>query len=455
MAMKMEINRLDRDEFMYELTLRGIKVNDETTVAEMRKTLRQLLKLEKGGSTLTYPTYPYKFASDYEALTKKIKEIEELVKNFADTPDSGQFLKISTKLWHAYGRADRSKPTGDDETGQRSAVIVSILGLFSSLQSRARKYKRLSQTHSPLELADLLSSTNMHDEQEESSTSEEESLDDHDDDDDVTNLIPPRPCATVSMDKPKTVPVYLWNLKYDGEGMSLNSFLENVNELSISRNVPKTQLCTSASDLFTGKAKIWYNSVKDQVRSWDELVFALRKQFLPSDYNDRLFDEIKQRTQGPKESIGLYIATMINMFNRLTCSPTEHLKLKILMKNISPFYQSQLGLVKVQSIQQLIELSRQLEERKEAIENFVPPSRNKKMMEPDLAYVYTDNASTSRASAVEISEISCWNCKKGGHRASECKEPKSKYCFRCGNNGYTVRSCPKCSGSSGNGSRRH
>ena len=166
-------------------------------------------------------------------------------------------------------------------------------------------------------------------------------------------------------------------------------------------------------------------------------------------------DEIKQRTQGPNESMGIYVATMVNMFNRLVCPVSDPLKLKILQKNISPFYQSQLGLVKIQSIQQLVELGRQLEERKEAIENFAPPPRSKKLLEPDLAYIYSTSSTASSSHEVDVAEISCWNCKGIGHRAAECRAPKSKYCFKCGQANYTVRTCPKCSRDSGNLQRRH
>lgn len=44
---------------------------------------------------------------------------------------------------------------------------------------------------------------------------------------------------------------------------------------------------------------------------------------LPADYNDKLIDEIKKRTQGPTETMGIYLAIMKNMFNRLTVPVTE------------------------------------------------------------------------------------------------------------------------------------
>ena len=46
----------------------------------------------------------------------------------------------------------------------------------------------------------------------------------------------------------------------------------------------------------------------------------------------------------------------------------------------------------------------------------------------------------------------CWNCKKEGHRHSECPEPRRIFCFRCGKLEVTRPNCPRCSGN-GIGSR--
>lgn len=450
MAMPMEVNRLERDEFIYELKFRGITTKDDTSVDEIRKILRRLLKLERGGTPLTYPTYPFEFGVDHDEVKAKTGEISLLLSTFADREKSGPFMKISTKLWHAYKRIDRSCPKGDGQTGQKSKLIVTLLDQYSSLQRKARKYQERSQTHGAVELAELLSSTNI-ESSETSSSSESE--DDPEEEASVAAIS--RIAYAPPPMRPKSVPVYQWNLAYDGESMSLNAFLETVSEYSVSRNVTKAQLCVSAADLFKGRAKIWYNSIRNSVVDWDDLVGRLRKQFLPSDYNDRLLEEIKQRTQGPKESIGLYIATIKLMFDRLTFSVSEALKLKIILKNISPFYQSQLGLVQIKSIEELIDVGRQLEERKEAIEAFVPPPRNRKFMEPDLAYVYTDGEALGNPSSCHEINTSCWNCKEPGHRAAQCPKPKGeRYCFKCGNPGHTVRSCPKCSRNSGNFSGR-
>ncbi|XP_022911957.2 uncharacterized protein DDB_G0287625-like [Onthophagus taurus] len=77
---------------------------------------------------------------------------------------------------------------------------------------------------------------------------------------------------------------------------------------------------------------------------------------------------------------------MNNLFKRLTISVSEELKLRILRKNILPFYQTQLTLVTITTENQLIELCRTLDSTRESIVNFVPPTLNKTTIESDLAY---------------------------------------------------------------------
>lgn len=72
----MEINRLNQEELTYELTVRGLPVGK---VDDMRAGLRAALKLEKGGRALLMDPYPIEFASDLEALNKKLEEVKGLL----------------------------------------------------------------------------------------------------------------------------------------------------------------------------------------------------------------------------------------------------------------------------------------------------------------------------------------------------------------------------------------
>lgn len=316
--------------------------------------------------------------------------------------------------------------------------MAQIIGLESELRARARKYRRFSlQAQTPLELSTLMASVDASD-----SASESES------DVDIDSDIAHQSAAPVAVHncRAPSVSVAKWSItKFSGNNdrCSLSSFLENVEELCISRNVTKEQLFSSASDLFEGKALIWFRSVRATVSTWSQLVEELRKQFLPPNYNEKLFDEIKRRTQGPDENIGLYLAMMDNLFKRLTVPVNDDVRLKILLRNLSPCYQSQIGLTNITSISQLLDIGRQLEARKESIESYVPPPRNRSsLVEPDLAYVYAETPSSSSPQVNAV--LTCWNCRQPGHAARDCRSARKKYCFRCGRPDFTVRTCPGC-----------
>lgn len=178
---------------------------------------------------------------------------------------------------------------------------------------------------------------------------------------------------------------------------------------------------------------------------------ALKQEFQPINFDEKLMDEIKKRTQGPDESIGIYLAIMSAMFGRLTCSISETTQLKILLRNISPFYQNQLGLVEVTSVAHLRTLCSKLEERREAVEAFVSPSRRHEL-EPDLAYVGLEPVAPVTVSEIVPSpetssrahSIHCFNCRQLEHRAIGCGGPRVKKCYRCQKPGNTVRTCPDC-----------
>lgn len=448
---KFEVNRLGKDELIYELKIRGANITDDTTVTDMRKSLRSYLKLEKSGSEIRYPKYPFTFKEDVDYIADKVRELGALISDFADFDQSSQYLKISSKLVHTFGRAERITSDKDEELARKSQIMVELLGMQSQLKSKARKFKRASQLgDSPVGLAALLSSTGISSESESESDDDLPGVTAHS----AGNLNDSRPTTSFSS---KSVPVAKWNLvKFDGSSsrISLSAFLENVEELRRARNVSFDDLFASANDLFAGKALLWFRSIRTKVSSWSELVRELRSQFLPPNFNDKLFQEIKQRTQGSDESMGIYIAIMTNMFNRLTVPVSEPVRLKILLQNINPFYQSQLGLIKVDSIEHLLQLGRQLETKKESIQSFIPPPRNpRNLMEPDLAYVYATAVRPDRSvNSVQVDEVAvCWNCRAPGHKARTCTvEPRSRYCFRCGEPGCTVRTCARCGSRSGN-----
>lgn len=464
MDLKIVVNRLEKEEITYELRIRGISTL--SNVSDMRKSLRNLLKLEHEtshqSSPLRYPKYPFSFKEDMTYVLAKVNELETLIKDFADDENSSMYEKITTKLAHTFQRVNRAIATEDTEFAERQQVLISVMNLHSDLKSRLRKIKRLSRTSEmPADLSVLMSSTAC----ETSSDSESSDND--------SNVASNHPSAsspvvtavvpTANQYKLASVPVYKWNIvKFDGEKskISLCAFLEQVEELRVSRNITTDQLFKSAGDLFAGKAKIWYNGMKNSLHSWNDLVRELRMQYLGSntEYNKELLKEIRRRSQHSDESIGIYLACINTLFNRLTVPVSEKARLEIVLDNLAPYYKRELGMLDIQSLDQLLHLGRKAEANKKAIEAYVPPPKHKNFLEPDLAYIYAEPVSSEPSTSSDITvtrnKVSCWNCKELGHRARQCpSQVKNRYCFKCGNANCTVKTCSKCN--SGNVIRRH
>ncbi|KAK9745446.1 hypothetical protein QE152_g6953 [Popillia japonica] len=78
---------------------------------------------------------------------------------------------------------------------------------------------------------------------------------------------------------------------------------------------------------------------------------------------------------------------MKTLFSRLSVTVVEDAQFKILLKNILPFYQTQLGLSEVESVAELVRFGKILEARKASVEAYFPQPLRGRSLEPDLDYV--------------------------------------------------------------------
>ncbi|KAK4875532.1 hypothetical protein RN001_011954 [Aquatica leii] len=112
--------------------------------------------------------------------------------------------------------------------------------------------------------------------------------------------------------------------------------------------------------------------VHKQVLDWDSLVSLMKQEFTPSHSADILWKQILNRTQGANESIGIYVATMTCLFDRMPISVSNELRLKVLRD--------------INTTTELINYCRKLEETKLKVKEFKPPQEGQLTLEPDLDY---------------------------------------------------------------------
>lgn len=438
------INHLKKDELKYELLARGISTSDNQTVDDLRSCLRPLLKLEKSSKPLSYPDFETDFDNEKPLIETKLDELNDLIKTVQESHAKNKIDRIQSRLTHLLNRCSKIAITKDN-SASRSELISRVLSATDTLDNISKNDPNSLFEATLSEIGNISDSS---DESDNDPSSKTKSF-------------------------PKHNAIYKWNLKFTGNDsdMSVYEFLDRVTEMRIARKVSEKELYSSAYDLFDGKARSWFVNNRGRFNNWKELSNLLISHHAMPDYKPRLFQNILERTQDQDEPIMDYLNCMYTMFRRYG-NVSDEIQLDIIMRNLSPFYSSQLG--SVHSLQELEQECIKLVTKKFRVDHYTPASQKKidfvdkefakLAIQPSTSksrshYVSAvDSPSTSSTSdAVNQSfvnrQLTCWNCKQIGHLNRECPSPRTIHCFKCGCSGVTTRTCKNCN-FSGNEPRR-
>lgn len=322
-------NHLLDYELEYELKIRAVVT--QRNVADKRKMLATLLAKERDSKKTQISELmirELKFEDEQKDIDRSIKSISDIISDFEGNAQDSVVLRMKSRLAHVSNRIRRLS-VGDDR--DKTIYVQESLATCLTLEA---------------DLFDKVSNDSV-----EPSTSQ------------TTSQPPIIHVAAPIVNCSGNIPaIGDWQVKFNGDGKNLYNFLERISELAQSRKVNVEDLFNSAAELFTGDAFIWYKSIKSSITDWQTLISRLKKDFLHSDIEDDLWDQIKGRKQKRSESVAVFIAHMQILFSRLSSPPAETTKIKHIRKNLLPEYITQLALSEVNHVDDLAKLCRKLEE---------------------------------------------------------------------------------------------
>lgn len=371
--LKIDPDRLIKEELEYEISIRGVQPQGGTK--DLVKTLRELLNLESEGHSfkIEFNLVP---REELTICQDKLNEIEKL---FTEEVTTSWVRKVRTKLAHVLSRIERIIPSSDEDIALKSKLLTTSLDYLSKFKSSKESLQQVSDVP-----VDLIFQQSLLTKQGTSSTPIRREVVEEDT---SLNLATQ---GLYNLQLESKLNIASWGLTFSGKGdtLSLNAFFERVDERCKAKGITKEQLFRAAPELFEGQALVYFRAIREKAKDWDTLRNLFREEFF-RDGNKKIWEQIKSRTQGADESIAIYIAYMINLFNRLSIPVEESIKLDIIRERIRPEYQQKLYLFDdINSLDQLIKIGRRIEDTNRNIANFVPPSRDKNAIEVDLQYEY-------------------------------------------------------------------
>lgn len=521
------INRLSVDELKWELIVRG-QDHKDAGVDELRSRLRGVLKQADLDPRIVakYPKIDFNVGDQLLICDGKLQRLNSKFDNFKQQPTTKVGDGLTAKLNHLLARLGyllQDKSTTKEDAAVIKVTQTMVVDLLDKIEeelsSPLTKENDLTQAiaESRVRLSSQapLTATAINYDSESDADGAASNRDRVPQcTDRNTEQAPVRPTTSINkgplgMSSPYQVPNYnqflpsnvntysykpdtvsKWNIKFTGDltVLGVNAFLERVEEMKVSRRVPDTVLFESAFDLFESSALVWFRANRSIVNSWSELVDLLKYTYLPHDYDESLWDEIRNRKQGVNEAPHIFIAYLQNLMGRLSEKPSIAKQIRVILQNLQPRYSDQLIFHTFESIQEILSACKNIVDAERRKESFMRHQPTLNPLEPDLAAPVhkfearsvpplasqSPNASNwyqqNRAQSVrhqvkhEVHSLQtpmpryktrsyakpvgantkCFNCRDAGHTYHTCKAERRLFCYFCGTQNVGYANCPRC-----------
>ncbi|KAG5900174.1 hypothetical protein JTB14_035319 [Gonioctena quinquepunctata] len=260
---------------------------------------------------------------------------------------------------------------------------------------------------------------------------------------------------------PIALQTHRWNVKFNGQEEAA-AFLERLEEISETENIPKQRLLTAPPELFYGKALLWYRSNKCFWNNWETFKETFRMAFYPVHYQEDLELEISRRIQRSSESAIDYIIDLQTLIRRYGGLTAEQETLR-LYRNLLPefrqyirrsdFWDTPSLVSKIMECEILLEEVRKDDGastparytasfNRNHSSTSIPQNGSSSLRGPPRTPPLEFREQSRGGSRNRPSDSRCWKCGEVGHWQGECRNQSRLFCSRCGRNGIMSRNCP-------------
>ncbi|XP_061706899.1 uncharacterized protein LOC133517587 [Cydia pomonella] len=439
MASEIKFMSLQKTELAYEVEIRGETPADN--VLDLRKQITKLVRLYPSEDILLSPFDP---TIDTAAVEESLSKIAKNIKSLNDNFDKNLLARTRNTMNHIFHRLNRI-----DCSLQPDALSAcnECFKLYQTYKSALKKFDTVVSGSGS---------------------------------DDVPGHI------TVNCERGLTSE--LSKLKFNGK-TCVRSFIRSASDFIKARSLSSGKVLSYATEIFTDDALHWFRSIRDNVDSWEDLCVRLKEAFSTPNYDYRFRDEIRARTQGPRENITVYLSIMSGMFSQLDKPLPEEEKLQILLHNIRPCYANVLtSCPEIKNVGELQTVCKNYENVQSRMAQYrEPPKATSETLAPDFAYshaststnttnkpflqrqTYQKNyefkprfatyankqntagnipvdavAAATPVYAVNVRTKFCPRCRVDTHSLRNCTAERVIVCFRCGHPGVKFHDCPDC-----------
>lgn len=241
-----------------------------------------------------------------------------------------------------------------------------------------------------------------------------------------------------------------WGIKFDGTSKTMNvqEFIFRVGELKRDYDCPEDEFLTKFHQLLDRPALDWYWNHRKfvHISSWRDLEKALVTQYQQYENEFQIQMKILNRRQLPHEHFEDFYNAVLQLRNQQKTPYAEAEMVQIMRGNLKPSLAQMIFSARLQTLGEFCREVKRAEnllfnQRQQYQRPNNPPRINELSYDEELP-----QGDLEIEAIREQSRQKCWNCEREGHSWVDCTAPRKYFCYRCGHDGVTVVTCPKCQG---------